>query len=168
MNSVTKWDLRLMDLPPSVCESGLRVSNSWLVVNPGSDCQRRDLLSSAAWARKEPATVSARHRKDGGPLTPEKIDEADLRPDKTVRAKEHRKVRHQLHMELHTVEDPEDAVFSRPKFDHPPRTAPKKKTKRHWKVKAWKRRTAERKQRNAERRRIRESGLAASEILESV
>ncbi len=110
--------------------------------------------------------MSARHRKDGSLLAPEKIDEVELRPDKTVRAKEHRKVRHQLHQELHTVEDPEAAVFSRPKFDHPPRTAPKKKAKRHWKVKAWKRRTTERRQRNAERERIRQTGLAASDILD--
>jgi len=96
-------------------------------------------------------------------LTPEKLDEVELRPDKTIRAKEHRKVRHQLHQELHSVDDPEAAVFSKPRFDHPPRTAPKKKNKRHWKVKAWKRRTAERRERNAERERIRESGIAASE-----
>ena len=104
--------------------------------------------------------MSARHRKDGSLLAPQKADEADLRPDKSVRAKEHRKVRHQLHKELHTVEDPEDAVFSRPKFDHPPRTAPKKKKKRHWKVKAWKRRTEQRRQKNAERKRIVEQGLS--------
>ena len=110
--------------------------------------------------------MSARHRKDGSLLTPEKIDEVDLRPDKTIRVKEHRKVRHQLHQELHTVEDPEAAVFSRPKFDHPPRTAPKKKKKRHWKVKAWKRRTTDRRERNAERERIRETGLAATEIVD--
>lgn len=110
--------------------------------------------------------MSARHRKDGSLLTPEKIDEVELRPDKTVRAKEHRKVRHQLHQELHTVEDPEGAVFSRPKFDKPPRTAPKRKPKRHWKVKAWKRRTAERRERNAERERIREAGMAATEGLD--
>ncbi|MFW2383815.1 MAG: hypothetical protein ACN4GZ_18835 [Acidimicrobiales bacterium] len=109
--------------------------------------------------------MSARHRKDGSLLAPEKADEADLRPDKTIRAKEHRKVRHQLHTELHTVDDPEDAVFSRPKFDHPPRTAPKKKKKRHWKVKSWKRRTAARKEREAERQRIIEKGLSADELL---
>ncbi len=108
--------------------------------------------------------MSARHRKDGSLLAPAKADEADLRPDKSIRVKEHRKVRHQLHEELHSVEDPEDAVFSVPKFDHPPRTAPKKKKKKHWKVKAWKRRTAARKEREAERQRVIDKGLAATEL----
>jgi hypothetical protein len=110
--------------------------------------------------------VSARHRKDGSLLAPEKADEADLRPDKSIRAKEHRKVRHQLHEELHSVEDPEDAVFSRPKFDHPPRTAPKRKAKRHWKLKAWKRRTAARKEREAERQRLIDRGVAGTELMD--
>jgi hypothetical protein len=64
------------------------------------------------------------------------------------------------------VDDPEDAVFSVPKFDHPPRTAPKKKKKRHWKVKAWKRRTAARKAREAERQRLIDTGLGAGDQLE--
>lgn len=110
--------------------------------------------------------MSARHRKDGITLTPEKSDEVQLRPDKSIRSKEHRKVRHQLHQELHDVDDPEGAVFSVPKFDHPPRSAPKTKKKRHWKVKAWKRRTAERRERNAERERIRDGNVAASEPLD--
>ncbi len=148
-----------------VWEGEPRADRSWPVVNPGLKDQRRDRVARSCPGRKEPANVSARHRKDGITLTPEKTDEVLLRPDKTIRAKEHRKVRHQLHQELHSVEDPEDAVFSQPKFDHPPRTAPKKKEKRHWKVKAWKRRTAERKERNAERERIRKGKLAASERL---
>lgn len=106
--------------------------------------------------------MSARHRKPGAALKQEKVDEMLLRPDKEIRKKAHRKVRHQLHQELHTVDDPDDAVFSRPKFDHPPRSVPKKKRKRHWKLKAWKRRTAERKQRNAEREKLKNDTIAAS------
>jgi hypothetical protein len=85
----------------------------------------------------------------------EKADEILLRPDKELRAKEHRKVRHRAHQELHLVSDPEGEVFTRPKFDHPPRVAPKShKRKRHWKLKAWKRRNVERRRRNLERERL--------------
>ena len=97
--------------------------------------------------------MGSRHRKDGSTLVQEKEDELFLRPDKSIRSIEHRKVRHQVGTELHTVDDPDAAVFTRPKFDHPPRIAKKSsRGLRHWKTKAWKRRSAERHRRNEERR----------------
>ena len=114
------------------------------VIKPGYGWAERGLI------------VGSRHRKDGSTLVQEKEDELYLRPDKSLRSIEHRKVRHKVGNELHLVDDPDDAVFTKPKFDHPPRVAKgQKKTKRHWKVKAWKRRTAERHRRNDERRALR-------------
>ncbi|MEZ5225203.1 MAG: hypothetical protein R2710_00610 [Acidimicrobiales bacterium] len=97
--------------------------------------------------------MSTRHRADA--LRSDRADEILLRPDKDLRSKEHRKARHRATQELHTVADPEGEVFTRPKFDHPPRVKPKKKKKtRHWKTKAWKRRTIERRRRNLEQERL--------------
>lgn len=97
--------------------------------------------------------MSARHRAEA--LQSVKADEVLLRPDKNLRAKEHRKVRHRTTQELHMVDDPEAEVFTRPRFDHPPRVKPAaRKRKRHWKLKSWKRRTVERRRRNLERQRL--------------
>lgn len=100
--------------------------------------------------------MSTRHRAEF--LQSDKADEILLRPDKELRSKEHRKIRHRATQEMHTVDDPEDVVFTRPKFDHPPRVKPKAKSKakqlRHWKTKAWKRRKVERRRRNLERERL--------------
>ncbi len=97
--------------------------------------------------------MSTRHRIDA--LRSDKADEILLRPDKDLRSKEHRKARHRASQEMHTVDDPEAVVFTRPKFDHPPRVKPKAKKKiRHWKTKAWKRRNVERRRRNLEQMRL--------------
>ncbi len=96
--------------------------------------------------------MSTRHRVDA--LRSEKADEILLRPDKDLRSKEHRKIRHRASQELHTVADPEGAVFTRPQFDRPPRVTPRVKKTRHWKTKAWKRRNVERRRRNLEQERL--------------
>ncbi len=97
--------------------------------------------------------MSTRHRTDA--LLSERADEILLRPDKVLRAKEHRRIRHRASQEMHAVDDPEAVVFTRPKFDHPPRVAKKSsKRKKHWKLKAWKRRNVERRRRNLERQRL--------------
>ncbi len=113
----------------------------------------RAIKPGQGWAERG-LIVGSRHRKDGSTLVQEKEDELYLRPDKSLRSMEHRKVRHRVGNELHSVDDPDAAVFTKPQFDHPPRVSKGKKAPRHWKLKAWKRRTAERHRRNEERRAL--------------
>ncbi|MEZ5343586.1 MAG: hypothetical protein R2706_19770 [Acidimicrobiales bacterium] len=91
----------------------------------------------------------------GSTLVQEKEDHL-LRGRQILRSMEHRRIRHTrsgLQPTRWMILMPPFAI--RPKFDHPPRVAkPKKKAKRHWKLKAWKRRSAERQRRNDERRAL--------------
>jgi hypothetical protein len=81
----------------------------------------------------------------------------DLQPPRSARQQaklEKRRARHKASLALQQVEDPEDLVVIDPKPERTPRdeTPPGRKRNRlrHWKVKAWKRRNAERHRRNAE------------------
>ncbi|HEX4867169.1 MAG TPA: hypothetical protein VFV32_06030 [Acidimicrobiales bacterium] len=86
----------------------------------------------------------------------------DLQPARSARqvAKmEKRKARHKVALALHQAEDPDDLVVIDPKPERIPRdeAPPRRNRMRHWKVKAWKRRTAERHRRNEELTQLRES-----------
>lgn len=77
----------------------------------------------------------------------------DLLPARSARqlAKlEKRRARHKANLALHTAIDPEDLVVEDPKPERIARdTLPSSgKRLRHWKVKEWKRRNAERRRRN--------------------
>lgn len=73
-----------------------------------------------------------------------------VRQPREVRQRDKRRVRHEIAQTLHTIDDPETAVVAQPKADRVPlqAMAPKPGRLRHWKVKAWKRRTNQRHQRN--------------------
>lgn len=86
----------------------------------------------------------------------------DLQPARSARqlAKlEKRKARHKAALALQLTDDPEDLVVLDPKPERLPRdeVPPKRNRMRHWKVKAWKRRTAERHRRNEEITQLRHS-----------
>lgn len=77
----------------------------------------------------------------------------DLQPPRSARQQaklEKRRARHKATLALQLVEDPEDLVVVDPKPERIPRdeAPPKPRRLRHWKVKAWKRRNAERHRRN--------------------
>lgn len=79
----------------------------------------------------------------------------DLQPPRSARQQaklEKRRARHKASLALQLAEDPEDLVVIDPKPERSPRdeVPPKRNRLRHWKVKAWKRRNAERHRRNAE------------------
>ena len=88
----------------------------------------------------------------------------DLQPPRSARQQaklEKRRARHKASLALQLAEDPEDLVVVDPKPERsPPRRGPpgrKRNRLRHWKVKAWKRRNAERHRRNAEIEALRRS-----------
>lgn len=70
------------------------------------------------------------------------------RPARDERKKATRSVRHNVAQQLHTVVDPEDATFSEQRVERSRRPVKSRRRLRHWKLKAWKRRTAARRQRN--------------------
>ena len=76
-------------------------------------------------------------------------DDKPLRNPKEVRRLEHRALRHRVGQTLHEADDVEAVVLDRPRTE---RRGPKKGATdrvRHWKLKSWKRRTAQQAQRNA-------------------
>lgn len=78
-----------------------------------------------------------------------------LRPPKPIRKKQMRQVRHSVAQDLHSLADAEGAVLAEPVVEHftqPP--TPRSRRRRHWKMKDWKRRTNERRARNAEMERL--------------
>jgi|GEM_PF-4885780 hypothetical protein len=88
----------------------------------------------------------------------------DLQPPRSARQQaklEKRRARHKASLALQLAEDPEDLVVIDPKPERIPRdeTPPGRKRNRlrHWKVKAWKRRNAERHRRNEEIEALRRS-----------
>jgi hypothetical protein len=79
----------------------------------------------------------------------------DLQPPRSARQQaklENRRARHKATLALQLADDPEDLVVLDHKPERTPRDDPPPRRKRsrlrHWKVKAWKRRTAERHRRN--------------------
>jgi len=86
----------------------------------------------------------------------------DLQPPRSARQQaklEKRRARHKAALALQLAEDPEDLVV----LDHKPQRIPRDEPRpkggrlRHWKVKAWKRRTTERHRRNEEVEQLRRS-----------
>lgn len=76
----------------------------------------------------------------------------DLPLERTSRAVhkiDKRRRRHEIAQVLHTIDDPEAAVVADRKVDHAPHhDARPRRRLRHWKMKAWKRRTSQRHRRN--------------------
>lgn len=84
----------------------------------------------------------------------------DITPARSARKDrklEGRRTRHEVTQTLHTLDDPEAALVVDPKADHVAhrdvRPAPGRL--RHWKIKDWKRRTTQRRARNAEIEQLR-------------
>ena len=75
-------------------------------------------------------------------------DDKPVRATRADRKKAVRTVRHQVAQKLHTVADPDDVTLAEPRVDHAHRPPTRRRSLRHWKLKAWKRRTAVRRQRN--------------------
>lgn len=78
----------------------------------------------------------------------------DLKLERSARKRhkgDQRRTRHEIHQNLHLIDDPEAVLIVDPKSDRVPlhEAQPRRKRLRHWKVKAWKRRTSERHRRNA-------------------
>lgn len=86
----------------------------------------------------------------------------DLQPARSARQQaklEKRRARHKASLALQLADDPEDLVVIDPKPERIARDepAPRRNRLRHWKVKAWKRRNAERHRRNEEIEQLRRS-----------
>jgi hypothetical protein len=85
----------------------------------------------------------------------------DLQPARSARQQaklEKRRARHRATLAVQLADDPDDLVVEDPKPERT-REAPKRRggRLRHWKVKAWKRRTADRRRRNAEMEQLRQA-----------
>lgn len=75
-------------------------------------------------------------------------DAKPVRANRAMRKSAVRRDRHHAHQDLHTVYDPDDLVVTVARYDHGTHQVPKRSRPRHWKIKAWKRRTRERHERN--------------------
>ena len=82
--------------------------------------------------------MSRRHR-ESHPTRDPKVD----------RRADHRRTRHSVSQALHEAADLEAVVLQEPKPPERPRQPPAPRGLRHWKQKAWKRRSVRRAQRNA-------------------
>lgn len=77
-------------------------------------------------------------------------DEKPMRDPKEVRRLEKRALRHRVDQQLHDADDLEAVVLDIPRVERPGMKASASGRVRHWKLKSWKRRTAQREQRNAQ------------------
>lgn len=81
----------------------------------------------------------------------------DLKPrraDRATRKAKMRRDRRTANQDLHVAGDVEDLVVTEPVFDRAPHQPPRRRRRRHWKLKAWKRRNNARRARNAELDRL--------------
>jgi hypothetical protein len=72
-----------------------------------------------------------------------------MRHPKEVRRLEQRALRHRVDQALHEADDLEAVVLDVPRVERPGMKAAVTGRVRHWKLKSWKRRTAQQAQRNA-------------------
>jgi hypothetical protein len=77
-------------------------------------------------------------------------DDKPMRHPKEVRRLEQRALRHRVDQQLHEADDLEAVVLDIPRGERPGMKAAVSGKVRHWKLKSWKRRTAQQQQRNAE------------------